>query len=410
MKKIVRPAALSSAFVVVALGVLSASAQLNPTVKVLPKPQTSVPPECEQGLAPAVPRVIIAENEKEQEKPSRAVPPPSLDLKTQLRSVQVAAERNDRDAFKAALAEAHAVVNAYPAGGEKTAANDVLSVYNDLERLWDYQFTSPTGAFFDASTDFVTMMRRYPDYAKAIADQSLTVRGQTLYPTDETRRFLASEASRRLNNLGVRTPTRIAEVPPPPPPPAPQPKAAPAPAPVPAPTPKVVEKPAPKKPAAKPVHNAERKAEHKVEHKAEHKTATTTHKPASKPPVKVAEARKPAPVPVPVAAPAPPPPPPMPKVTPLAVPKPEPMPAPKPAPVPVPVAAPEPKPTETVAPPPTQTFPTTTTAAKEAETTTTTTKPPENPTSSSGRVNLLFAVILIIVGIGVLIILFRASD
>src|SRR6266480_2255328 len=124
-------ATLSSAFVV-ALGVLSASAQLNPTVKVLPKPQIQVPPECEQGLAPAVPRVIVAEAAEEM-KPARAVPPPSLDLKTQLRAVQLAAERGDRDAFKAALAAVRDAVSAFPRGGERNAANDVVSVYSDLE-------------------------------------------------------------------------------------------------------------------------------------------------------------------------------------------------------------------------------------------------------------------------------------
>src|SRR5438046_5260036 len=135
-------ATLSSAFVVVALGVLSASAQLNPTVKVLSKPQTQVPPECEQGLAPAVPRVIVAEA-TEETKPARAVPPPSLDLKTQLRTVQLAAERGDRDAFKAALAAVRGEVTAFPRGSDSNAANDVVAVYSELEQLGEYELTLP---------------------------------------------------------------------------------------------------------------------------------------------------------------------------------------------------------------------------------------------------------------------------
>ena len=128
MKALRRSAAsLSSAFVVAALMAFTASAQLNPTVKVLPKPQASVPTECEQGLAPAVPRAIVAEAPVETQ-PARAVPPPSLDLKTELRAVQIAAERNDRDAFKAALADARRAVDSYPRGGERTAANDVMVV------------------------------------------------------------------------------------------------------------------------------------------------------------------------------------------------------------------------------------------------------------------------------------------
>ena len=245
---------MSSAFVVAALGVISASAQLNPTVKVLPKPQSTVPPECEQGLAPAVPRVIIAETQAEQPKPVAATAPPSLDLKTRLRSVQVAAEHRDRDAFKAALADARSAIASYPTGGERSAANDVLIVYNDLERLWDYEFTAPTGAFFDSSTDFVAMMRRYPDYARFIRDQTLTIGGQTVYPTNETRQFLTAEAARRLERLGVRTPTRITEVPPPP-----APRVAPAPTPPPVPRAVPAPKPATKragkaaKPTTKPV-------------------------------------------------------------------------------------------------------------------------------------------------------------
>src|SRR5438128_4486133 len=244
MNRVRGPAKLSSAFVVAALSVLSASAQLNPTVKVLPKPQSTVPPECEQGLAPAVPRIIVAETQTEEPKPPRAAAPQSLDLKTRLRGVQVAAERNDRDAFKAALADARSATASYPAGGERSAANDVLNVYSDLERLWDYQFTSPTGGFFDSSTDFVAMMRRYPDYARFIRDLTLTVGGQTVYPTPETRQFLTAEAARRLERLGVRTPTRITEIPR-----RPAPRVEPAPQPAPRPVPRSVA--APKKPPTK---------------------------------------------------------------------------------------------------------------------------------------------------------------
>ena len=403
-------ARLSSAFVVAALSVLTASAQLNPTVKVLPKPQTSVPPECEQGLAPAVPRVIVAEAQPET-KPARAVPPPSLDLKTQLRAVQLAAESGDRDAFKAALADARGAVDSYPRGGERNAANDVLNVYNDLERLWDYEFTSPTGAFFDSSTDFVSMMRRYPDYSRAIGNQTITVNGQTLYPTVETRKFLVAEASKRLANLGVRSPTRIVEVPPPTP--APQPRVTPQPPPVP--------RAVPEKPA---VRKAERTTPRAAKpHRAPHKAARKPATKKAKPPVKIAEATKPSPkprisepVPQPVPQPAPPP-----------VPMPTKMPAPVPSVAPAPSVAPPPpaaKPTTsaaegggatTSAPAPTPALPTDTMskpATTETTATTATTAPAQTPAPASGggRMNLLFAIILIIVGIGVLIILFRASD
>ena len=383
-----RSVTLSSAFVVAVLGVLSVSAQLNPTVKLLPKPQAAVPPECEQGLAPAQPRVIVAEAPAQETKPVRAAEPPSLDLKTRLRAVQVAAEQNDREAFKAALADVRSAVASYPRGGERDAANEVLTVQSDLERLWDYSFSSPTGAFFDSSTDFVSMVRRYPDYAKSISDNTLTVGGQVIYPTRETIKFLTAEAARRLGRLGVRTPTRITEVP----------------APTPAPRVVVTPQPAPQPLKPKPTVRRATQPPVKTTHvRAPRKTAkaaTTKPKPAHrKSPTKIAEAKTAPPQPRHV-QPAPLPPPALP-----------PAPVPQPV-VPRPTPSPTPTPTTTTATSiltqTTDTAPATATTASEPATTTTTA--PQNQQQKGGGVNLLVAIILIIVGIGVLIVLFRASD
>jgi hypothetical protein len=443
------PATLSSAFVVAALGVLSVSAQLNPTVKLLPKPQAAVPPECEQGLAPPQPRVMIAEAPAQETKPARAAEPPSLDLKTRLRTVQMAAEQNDREAFKAALADVRSAIASYPRGGERDAANEVVSVNSDLERLWDYSFSSPTGAFFDSSTDFVSMMRRYPDYAKFISDSTLNVGGQVIYPTRETIKFLTAEAARRLARLGVRTPTRITEAP------VPAPRVLPAPVPSPQPVkPKPTVRQATQPSVKTPRAHVPRKT-----------TKAATTKPRSthrKSPTKIAEAkpappqphhvqpapapapvRRPALVPAPVPAPVPQPiaptprPLPTPKPThresptriaeaktappqprhmqpvpaPLSIPPPAPVPAPSPQPVaPTPMPTPTPK-TTSATPTLTETTNTTpATATTGSEPTTTTTTAPQNQQQKGGGVNLLVAIILIIVGIGVLVILFRASD
>ena len=366
-------------FALVVASALSASAQLNPTVKVLEKPQAPVPPECAEGLVTAPPRVVAQAQPPTETR--RASAPPSLDLKTRLRAVQVAAEQNDRDAFKAALADARSAAASYPTGGERDAASDVISVYSDLERLWDYAFTAPAGAFFDSSTDFVGMMRRYPDYQKFISDQTLHAGGQTVYPTRETRQFLTGEASRRLTRLGVRTPTRITE-------PAPR---------VQPPTPKPQPRIAATKPAPKPkLATAPRKVSgHRKPATAHRKPATKIARATTAPP----QPRHTEPAPVPVPKPAPPPPAPTPAPAPEPVPTPAPVraPTPAPAPPPAPVVAPQPQPQP-------QAQPTTTTI-----TMTTTTNPPA-PQQSGGRMNLLLAVILIIVGIGVLIVLFRASD
>ena len=133
--------------------------------------------------------------------PATAPAPPSSDLRSSLRRLQVAAEVNDYAVFKSALAEARRAAAAYPPGGERNAANDALQVFGDIGRVWDYAMASPTGAFFDSTAQggsLLNAMKRYPDYGRAIADQTFTSGGHTLYPSSETRRFLTRESARRL--------------------------------------------------------------------------------------------------------------------------------------------------------------------------------------------------------------------
>ena len=390
-----------------ASGLFGESVPVNPTVKVLPNARTLVPPECVEGGAPTP---IIAEAPRETA-PSVAVAPPSIDLKTRLRRVQAAAERDDRDEFKRALADARAAVAAYPTGGEREAANDVMQVYSDMEKIWDYAFTSPSGAFIDANGEggvLTSIVRRYPDYSRFIRDSTLNAGGQVIYPTRETRQFLTAEAAKGLARLGVRMPPRVAEQPPAP---APNPQAR-------------------RVPPFKPVPNAARSAPHPT---------TSAHRVSAKPsrkekaPKKVAEGSVAPPKPrvaekggggeVPV---------PhkttgtktQPQTTVVTPPKPqaavEPPPSSSSTPqTPIPTTsttstAQTPITTTTAAPLPT---PTTTTAesttsaapATETTTTSTTTSTDQRP-AGGGRMNVLFAVILIVVGIGVLIVLFRASD
>ena len=360
------------------------SALLNPTVKVLPNARTIVPPECVEGGAPAP---IIAEAPRETA-PATASAPPSIDLKTRLRGVQAAAERDNRDEFKRALADARSAVNAYPTGGERDASNDAMQVYSDLEKIWDYAFNSASGAFIDANSEggvMTNIIRRYPDYNRFIRDSTLTVGGQVIYPTRETRQFLTAEAARRLARLGVRVPTRVAEQPPPP---------------VPQPQPRVptTTKPAPSKarvtPPARTAQHATTTA-HRAPVKSSHKQT---------PPKKVASASVT---------------PPKPRVAKTTS---------SPPPTTQTQRAAEgggapPMTTTTTTPAegggaPPMTTTTTTTAAESTTsaapatdtTATSTSSPAQRPGGGGGRMNVLFAVILIVVGIGVLIVLFRASD
>lgn len=194
---------------------LGGATQLNPTVKLLPRPSGPVPAECDESLAPQpAQRVQVTEVVEQPRDTSRDLePPPSRDLRSQIRDAQAAAEGNDRERFKQALASSKALLNPYPPGAERNGAVDVISVYDDLGRLWDYQFDTPAGSFFDAASGggaLLSAMTRYRGYEDFIRRQVLVVNGNRIYPTRETREFLTREAAQRLNRLGFPTPPKVA--------------------------------------------------------------------------------------------------------------------------------------------------------------------------------------------------------
>jgi CD164 antigen len=413
-----RPVAL--ALLAVAATALSASAQtsaLNPTVKVLARPQSPVPAECatDVTMAPAI-------EPEPQPAPDQVITsvPPSNDLRASMRRLQVAAEGDDYAAFKAALVEARRAIAAHPAGGERNAANEALQVFVDIGRVWDYAMASPAGSFFDGTVQggsLLSALKRYPDYGRTIAGETLTVGDKTLYPTSETRRFLARESSRRLARLGVSTPARVAQ--------GAQPEAWPH---RPTATPLAPKKPtqaaaktqAKTKSTPKTAQGSVAPKPHETKHKPVEKTAKATPKPKT-PHIES--------TPVPKAKPAPPPPtkiaatttvptgPPIVTTTTAA-----PLPPPVPTTTTAAVATPPPTTTTaiattTTAAPPTDTT-TTTSALTTSSTDTSATAAPDTATTSTappaekqnGNMNLLLAVVLILVGIGVLVVLFRASD
>ncbi len=183
---------------------------LNPTVAVREHASSAVPTECEQGLAPAVPRAAqpLPEPVALPETSSQIA---NQDVAQALRRVQASAEANEREGFVEALAQARTAADAAPPGGQREAAREALRVESDIDRLWRYSLESPTGAFFDASTEegaLLTMLRQYPDYGRRIADSVLVVGGQTLYPTRESRQFLVQQAASRLVRLGIHSAPR----------------------------------------------------------------------------------------------------------------------------------------------------------------------------------------------------------
>ena len=427
---------LAIGLLVVAIVVVQASGQtaLNPTVKVLPRPQSPVPAECADGVTSTQPSQLANEvPEPEPELPPQPVSalssvPPSNELRTLLRRAQVAAAGEDYAAFKAAVADVRRAVATYPAGGERNAASDAMRVYTDVARVWDYAMASPTGSFFDNTAQggsLINALKRYPDYGRALAEETVTVGGKTLYPTRETRRFLVRESARHLARLGVsvspREPamTQTERV---------RPTAVP---------------PVKQTTAAPPKKQTRPKSEPKTaEVKAVPKPHTAKHTPA-----RTAKASSPKPA--------------TPRIESTPVPKAKPeehaaskiaatataTPAKPPAastntggsPLPVPATSIVPPPIVATSLPPATTTPsattsstttpgtttigttatgTTTAIATTASTDTTDTAAPDTATTGTavpaekqnGNMNLILAIVLILVGIGVLVVLFRASD
>ncbi|MBV9478776.1 MAG: hypothetical protein JO315_22120 [Acidobacteria bacterium] len=189
-----------------AMTLIGASAPLNPLVVRNPKPSGAAPAECEEGLTTAPqPRVDLAELEAVPEIPAMPpVAPPRNELRSELELAQRAITSDDRPAFEAHLERAKEIVDAYPPGGDRTAAQDVLHVYDDIARVWTTQFEGP---FFDESSGAYAVASAYPGYRDAIADDVLTDQtGRRFYPARETRQFLAALAASRLPRLGIHVP------------------------------------------------------------------------------------------------------------------------------------------------------------------------------------------------------------
>jgi hypothetical protein len=199
---------LAPALLALAVTAFGQQPELLPTVKLRPASTTPAQTtDCATGLAAAAPRLAI-EPARPPEMP-RAVEratAASRDTSTLLRRVQDAAEANDRTAFKATLESARAGVRDLDTGAQRTRADQILKVYDDIQRVWDYSFATPTGSFFSAESQGGTLlaaMSRYPGYSDFIRKQSLVDQEhERFYPTRETRAFLTTQAEHML--LGAR--------------------------------------------------------------------------------------------------------------------------------------------------------------------------------------------------------------
>jgi cell division septation protein DedD len=196
----------------VMLTFLGASSPLKPLVQRNERASGPAPAGCDESLAPAPsPRIEVAEIPAPQPRGEvvALTPPPSRSLRSELQDAQRALAGNDRPAFDRHLAAARSLLDGYPPGGERNAASDAVRVLEDAARVWDAQFVSP---FFDEGSDAYARASRYPGYAEAVRRSMLTDdRDRRFYPASESRAFLTRIAGERLSRLGIRPVTQRAD-------------------------------------------------------------------------------------------------------------------------------------------------------------------------------------------------------
>lgn len=339
-----------------------------------------VPAECEQGLSPT-PALRVEVAELSMPAPAEPVeapaPPPSGSLRAALQETQIALTRNDRPAFDAARERTKSLLANYPTGGERRAAEEVVRLHDAAARLWDAQYQSP---FFGEDDPLYATVSAWPGYAEAVRRSVLTDDDERrFYPAAESRDFVTRLAGERLQRLGFTTPTRVTRN---------EPRATPTPR---ATTPRVT---TPRTTTSRSTTSRTTKPR-------------TTHvtRSASKP----AKPSKPAPVTHAPGKPNPSAPP-----TTAAVPAPAPVALSQaktdtpPSPVAGDVATTEPAPVPTSTAPTTTAEATTDTSATFVDTALSTDVIPATPKPVPGR-SVILPTILILIGLGVLIVLFRAS-
>jgi hypothetical protein len=191
---------------------VGASDPLRPLVMRTEQPRGAAPAECDEGLSPAPALRVDAREiplpEEVAPVPATAanVPaPPRGELRGALESVQTALARNNRAAFDEALVRTRLIVEKYPAGGERRSAEELIRIYEGAGRLWEAQYQSP---FFSTESPEYAAASAYPGYQEAVRRSTLTdAAGRKFYPASESREFLTRVAADRLNRLGVRVPT-----------------------------------------------------------------------------------------------------------------------------------------------------------------------------------------------------------
>ena len=163
---------------------LALMAALNPLVARAPQQRGNTPADCAVSDAAPMPRITAAAVTETYS--ADDTPVPSAPVRSASRPGSPAADvgelrralaANDRPAFDAALARAK-------------AAGVATRVYEDIARIWDAQFESP---FFTEDSNAYRVASSYPGYAEAVRRQIFTdASGRKFYPAAESRAFVAT--------------------------------------------------------------------------------------------------------------------------------------------------------------------------------------------------------------------------
>lgn len=116
------------------------------------------------------------------------------------RELRKAISRNDLERFRSLLVASRAFADSMPIGSERNALRQILLVASDLETVWSFASADVSGSFYDDQSlagfhDHLTT--DYSDYSSFIdAFRVIDRSGRILYPTAETRSFLAGKLSK----------------------------------------------------------------------------------------------------------------------------------------------------------------------------------------------------------------------
>lgn len=211
--------AISAAILLVAA--FAAPAQESPLPRV--QPQTAVVPpasDCSaivisaprtgansRSIEPAAiePRLPAPAPRVDQRPVTVAVPDaPTLSAPEAFERLAREARNGTYEAFSAAL-DASRAATASASGTTRDRYRSALDVYDDVNRIFTYSVEQREGSFFNNDLfrgEYDRLVREYPGYREFIEPFALTISGTKLYPTSETRRFLADEATRRVEQGG----------------------------------------------------------------------------------------------------------------------------------------------------------------------------------------------------------------